>query len=242
MINTRGQDPVPRLAVSVVMLRDSAKGIEVFVQHRASTMDFAAGVIAFPGGRVDVVDSSGWEYSAQLLKEHGAAWGQTPLAGDPARITLNAGRLLAAAVREVGEECGICLAPDALMPWANWVTPEGFPKRFDTYFFATTLSAEVEPLHQTTEASHSQWLPVAQLVRREASPVPRLLPPTMTILDELLRAGTAARALEVKRTIESVRLRPEGVEEFYRLSQTVGPSEAARALSSPVTWRTQPHS
>lgn len=63
MIGTRAQekrgfeDQAPRLAVSVVMLRDSPRGIEVFVQHRASTMDFAAGVIAFPGGRVDDVDS-----------------------------------------------------------------------------------------------------------------------------------------------------------------------------------------
>lgn len=50
-------EPVtPRVAVSVVPLRDGPGGLEVFVQHRASTMDFAAGAVVFPGGRVDDVD------------------------------------------------------------------------------------------------------------------------------------------------------------------------------------------
>ncbi|MDN6379327.1 MAG: NUDIX hydrolase, partial [Brevibacterium aurantiacum] len=43
-------------AVSVLMIRDGATGLEVFVQHRVSTMDFAAGVVVFPGGRVDPID------------------------------------------------------------------------------------------------------------------------------------------------------------------------------------------
>lgn len=42
-----------RLAVSVIPLRESDMEPELFVQHRVSTMDFAAGMIVFPGGRAD---------------------------------------------------------------------------------------------------------------------------------------------------------------------------------------------
>ena len=46
----------PRPAVSVIPLRDGPGGVEVFVQHRQSTMDFAAGAVVFPGGRCDPGD------------------------------------------------------------------------------------------------------------------------------------------------------------------------------------------
>ena len=55
-------------AVSVLMIRDGATGLEVFVQHRVSTMDFAAGVVVFPGGRVDPID----EQTAAAIEMPGA--------------------------------------------------------------------------------------------------------------------------------------------------------------------------
>lgn len=237
MTGPPGQDtgeitnPALKLAVSVVMLRDSPLGIEVFVQHRASTMDFAASAVVFPGGRVDAVDSVGWTYSAELLNAHATAWRHTCLCVNAANSTYNAGRLVAAAAREVMEECGISLSPEMLKPWANWVTPEGLPKRFDTYFFATRLPAHVQPLHQTTEASSSHWLPVRQLIDKEAAGTFKLLPPTLAILDELLRTGTVAQALESERTIEPVRLRQDNIATFWRLCRTMGPSKAAQALN-----------
>lgn len=213
----RSSQPSPRLAVSVVLLRDSPNGLEVFVQHRVSTMDFAAGAVVFPGGRVDDIDSSGWEISGELLEAHAAAWGSTSISMDASKARHNAARLLAAAVREVEEECGISLEPAALTPWANWVTPEGQPKRFDTYFFVTTVAPDVEPKHQTTEALRSHWMPVRQLIHDEAAGTLILFPPTMAILDELLELGAVEPALARNRPIKPVRLRPGGIEEFYRL-------------------------
>lgn len=45
-----------RKAASVLLLREAAAGFEVFVQHRVNTMDFAAGMVVYPGGRVDLQD------------------------------------------------------------------------------------------------------------------------------------------------------------------------------------------
>ena len=47
-------DPlVPRPAATVMLIRDTAAGIKVFLMRRHSAMDFVAGVMVFPGGGVD---------------------------------------------------------------------------------------------------------------------------------------------------------------------------------------------
>ncbi|MEV7574423.1 NUDIX domain-containing protein [Pseudarthrobacter sp. NPDC089323] len=180
-------------------------------------MDFAAGMVAFPGGRVDDTDSRGWTFGDDLLNAHAVAWGVTSVTHDAARAKRDAGRVLAAAVREVAEECGIALSPDSLMPWAHWVTPEGQPKRFDTYFFVAVVGYGVEPRHQTTEAWQSEWMPVSRILQDEAAGRIRLLPPTLVILDELVDIGAAAAIGQTKRVIECVRPRPGDLEEYFRL-------------------------
>ena len=102
-----------RPASTVMLLRDAAdrpgartgaggQGVEVFVMRRVATMAFAADVTVFPGGGVDPRDDDpglpwrgpGADEWAQLL---GVAEGL-------------ARGLLAAAAREVFEECGVLLA------------------------------------------------------------------------------------------------------------------------------------
>lgn len=205
-----------RLAASVILVRDRAEsagstGLEVFVQHRVSTMDFAAGMVVFPGGRVDAVDSGGWDFPAAVVQLHAKAWHRT---GEPATGAIPvhpispedaASRLLAAARREVFEETGLLLDADALVPWANWVTPPDQPKRFDTYFFLAALSPDQEPRHQTTEASTSQWMPVADILSAESAGTLRLMRPTKFLLEELLTFGSAAAAMAAVRDIVPVR-------------------------------------
>ncbi len=51
--------PAPlRDAATVVLLRDGAGGLEVWLMRRASTMAFAAGFVVFPGGRAEPADPS----------------------------------------------------------------------------------------------------------------------------------------------------------------------------------------
>ena len=46
----------PKLAATVMLLRDSAAGPEIFVQQRVGSMKFAANMTVFPGGGVDPRD------------------------------------------------------------------------------------------------------------------------------------------------------------------------------------------
>ncbi|MFC4375010.1 NUDIX hydrolase [Nocardia halotolerans] len=91
-----------RDASTVMLVRDGATGIEVFLQRRVSGMAFAAGVTVFPGGGVDAAD--GVADIAWSGPEPG--WWAERFATDEQ----SAQALVAAAVRETFEECGVLLA------------------------------------------------------------------------------------------------------------------------------------
>lgn len=195
-----------RPATSVIIVRDGVVGPEVFVQHRVQTMDFAAGAVVFPGGRVDPVDYRAAEAVASAVRP--TAWER----GDMASVPDHARVLVATAVREVAEETGANLPAGSLFPWANWVTPPGPPKRFDTYFFVTTAAGTQNLRNTTTEAKLSEWLPVATVLERgslhaTAPDALQLMRPTRTLLEELHGLGTASAIMEqaAGRTILPVR-------------------------------------
>ena len=106
-------EPVPiRDAATVVLLRDGADGVDVWLLTRVDQMVFAAGTTVFPGGRVDSADS-------------GLPWSGRPPDVLAARLgcdALVARALVGAAVRETFEEAGVLLTdppagvPDAINP------------------------------------------------------------------------------------------------------------------------------
>lgn len=214
-------EPVPTAAVSVIPVRDGSRGIEAFVQHRVSTMDFAPGVVVFPGGRVDPEDGDSTVANALpagLVADHARAWTETDHAalGDPATA---ARTVIATGVREVAEETGAVIDPARLLPWDDWVTPTGYPRRFDVRFLLFPVAgAEADTFrHATTEAHTSIWMPLGDLVEACEDGQLALLPPTRTLVDELsaLRSVSAALALRprvspVHHDISGPRPRPAG--------------------------------
>lgn len=209
MVRAIRDEPAPVAAVSVLPVRDGSRGMEAFVQHRVSTMDFAAGALVFPGGRVDAGDrATGAELDmpADLVAEHVRAWRHTAFAelGDPVTA---ARTVLATAVREVAEETGARIEPARLLPWDDWVTPMGYPRRFDVRFllYPTTRAEEAAFRHTTTEAHGSQWLPLTEIVERTEAGLLTLLPPTRTLVDELAALGSVAAAVSLHPEVAAVR-------------------------------------
>lgn len=104
----------PRQAATVLLLRDGAAGLEVYLLRRTKGMPFAGGMTAYPGGGVDDRDG-----------DIDIAWsGPTPdrwatAFGCDERL---ARELVCAAVRETFEEAGVLLAgppdggPDDVVP------------------------------------------------------------------------------------------------------------------------------
>ena len=92
----------PRQAATVLLLRDGAPGLEVYLLRRTKGMPFAGGMTAYPGGGVDPRDG-----------DTEIAWAGPPPAQWAAAFGCDeriARELVCAAVRETFEEAGVLLA------------------------------------------------------------------------------------------------------------------------------------
>lgn len=201
-------EPTPIPAVSVIPVRDGAAGLEVFVQHRAATMDFVPGAVVFPGGRVDPVDRV--SARARLARGGGvttdaARWARTAYDALGSTPVEAAQVLRETGVRELLEECGVTVPPGELLPWDNWVTPIGAPKRFDVHFFVLPVGPGTELVHSTTEATHSEWLTVDELVRRAIAGEVVMVAPTLTIVDELQALASVSAIATLDPPISAIR-------------------------------------
>jgi 8-oxo-dGTP pyrophosphatase MutT (NUDIX family) len=109
MNSPKDQPPLtPRPAATVMLIREGPErpgGISVFLMRRHSAMEFAAGVMVFPGGGVDDRDRN-----AQI------AWAGPPPSWWAQRFGIEtelAEALVCAAARETFEECGVLFAGPA---------------------------------------------------------------------------------------------------------------------------------
>ncbi|MEB3223207.1 MAG: NUDIX hydrolase [Candidatus Sericytochromatia bacterium] len=94
----------PRESATVLLLRDGAAGLEVFMVRRHLASDFVGGAYVFPGGAVDPEDESP-ELVCRLGADDAASWGER-LRLAPARAAAH----VVAALRETFEEAGVLLA------------------------------------------------------------------------------------------------------------------------------------
>ncbi|MEI5098657.1 NUDIX hydrolase [Streptomyces sp. PmtG] len=100
----------PRPAATVMLLRDTPEGPEVHMLRRRTSMPFAAGAYAYPGGGVDPRDD-----------ERHIRWAGPPRSFWAARLGVDesaAQATVCAAVRETYEEAGVLLAgptPDTVV-------------------------------------------------------------------------------------------------------------------------------
>lgn len=175
-----------RPAATVVLLRDGADGVEVWLQQRATTLVFAAGMYAFPGGAVDPADGGG-DLPEEMVRGHAAAFGDVDL--DEASAHIYAG------IRETEEECGVILSPSALVPWSRWVTPVGSPRRFDARFYIARCPAGEDPRPLTGEVATGAWFVLASAVATHAAGGLPMWPPTIGTLLQLVPFDEVAAAL-----------------------------------------------
>ena len=189
-----GQVPV-RPAATVVLLRDGADGLEVWLQQRATTLAFAAGMHAFPGGRVD--DDEVTAAVVHDVEAERAVWGD----GDAETVRAH----LAAAVRETFEESGVVLDPAALVPWTRWVTPPGDVRRFDARFYLAKCPRDQAPRPLTGEVAAGAWFVVRAAVEAFGAGDLPMWPPTISTLVSLSSFDDVAAALAAApRQIEAV--------------------------------------
>lgn len=209
-MSTPNADPMP--AATLILLREGYSAPEIFMQTRAQTMGFAAGMIAFPGGKVDARDL---DLAASRLV---ASRHDLDLAEVAARV---------AAVRESFEEAGVLLTRgpgiaerdfieaqpaiagralafsdflahhdqqidlDVLVPFARWVPPPGLHgKRYDTRFYLARLPEGASAGHDGNEATTSWWITPAEAIARADRKEAEVMFPTRRNLERLAQFGS----------------------------------------------------
>lgn len=90
---------------------------------------------------------------------------------------------------------GLRLRLHELVPFARWVTPEGLPKRYDTFFFAAPMPPAQEAIAAPGEIASLEWVTPAMALARADSRVAYTLPPTRAALTALAPYATVADAL-----------------------------------------------
>jgi 8-oxo-dGTP pyrophosphatase MutT (NUDIX family) len=92
---------------------------------------------------------------------------------------------------------GLLLRSDLLAGWAHWITPEFEERRFTTWFFVAALPAGQVAAQQVGEADRVAWLSPAEAVAGYTEGRYGMMPPTVTVLRELLPARSSADALKL---------------------------------------------
>lgn len=100
-----GEPAIPSPAATVVLLRRGPVGPEVLLTRRPSTMAFAAGMMVFPGGRVDPDDADLRLLARSSLSPAEAAQRLASSVEPQLAVALHL-----AAIRELFEEAGVLLA------------------------------------------------------------------------------------------------------------------------------------
>ena len=159
------QDPLtPRPAATVMLVRDTAEGINIFLMRRHSAMEFVAGVMVFPGGGVD--DRDRHADIAWFGPE--PAWWADRLGVD---VDL-ASALVCAAARETFEESGVLFAgpsndPDGIVSDASVYREQRHALEQKTLSFAEFLRTERLVLRADLLRPWANWVtPKEERTRR----------------------------------------------------------------------------
>ncbi len=205
---------------------------------RHQKIDFAAGALVFPGGKMAAGD-----HDPRVLARCSGVDGLSA-----EQVVLRVG-----AIREAFEECGVLLARrmgqsgllnsdelvplgaryrrpldageiriaemleaedlqlacEALVPFAHWITPKFMPKRFDTHFYVVATPAEQHALHDGREAVDSVWIRPADAMAQAQTGERTLVPATLLNVEKLGEAKSCADAIKSATCSNVVCVEPE---------------------------------
>lgn len=207
-----GAEPTrPKPSATVVLLRDTADALEVFMLRRLTAMAFAGGMHVFPGG---VVDPSDQTPTLTAIRETFEESGVLLATGNVAdKELLEQDRLALvdhrATLAEVLNRHHLVPRPDLLRPWSRWITPVFEPRRYDTHFFVALAPEGQQARDVGGESDDATWVaPQAALANAERGDW-FLMPPTETTLRELLRYRSAEEVFAAAESREPYVLQAE---------------------------------
>jgi 8-oxo-dGTP pyrophosphatase MutT (NUDIX family) len=224
----------PQPAATVMLLRDVDERLEVFMVVRHQASDVHAGALVFPGGRVDPEDYDLAADASVFPSQAGVSAAMAALQVAAVRETfeecgvllarprgdatpVSAARLqdieavhrapMLRAERTFGQILAaedLVLAPDTLVYFAHWITPERSSKRFDTHFFLAAAPADQVARHDGVEAVDSVWIGPESALEQARAGTYQVRFPTQMNLQKLGRHESSGAAMEVARATQVV--------------------------------------
>jgi 8-oxo-dGTP pyrophosphatase MutT (NUDIX family) len=232
---------IPRLASTILLVREIGQGMEVLMVTRHHEIDFATGALVFPGGKVSAGDQDVRVRSrcsgVDGLSDHDVALRVAAIreAFEESGVLLarirGASRLIdaqhatalgpryrksldsgAMGIAQMLEAEDLELACEELVPFAHWITPTFLPKRFDTYFYLAIAPAEQIALHDGKETVESIWLKPSDALSQTESGQRTMVVATAMNVRRLGASATVAEALKAARSNSIVTVVPELIE------------------------------
>ena len=253
MIDNVAENDAPLIpAATVMIVRDTQVGLEVFMVVRHHQIDFASGALVFPGGKIDKPD-----FDAGLRAHCAGADGL-----DDRELAFRVG-----SIREAYEECGILLARekgsdafvsaerlqemsswrdrfnnrdatmrdfaeaenlefgvDALGHFAHWVTPDMMKKRFDTHFYLARAPEDHIGAHDGSESVDSVWITPVQALKDAEAGARTIIFPTRMNIEKLAKSANVDAALASCGGVVTVKpfIEQDGDRRFLRIQADAG--------------------
>ena len=247
-------------AATILLVRDGAAGLEVFMVVRHHKIDSFSGALVFPGGKVDKGDThdsvrtridgadglDDWEFSMRVaaVREAYEECGVLLARDEHTGKLVDAAKLKAMepirdalnrnelTIGELLEKSGLRLAADLLTPFAHWITPNIMPKRFDTRFYLAAAPEDHLAIHDGSESVDSVWIrPADAMAESEAGTKMIIFPTRMNVL-KLGRSSNIAHAIETARATKVVTVEPKVDGKVLRIPAEAGYDVTEEPLTS----------
>ena len=197
------RDPAPtRPAATVLLLRDTAQGIEVLMTRRSTTASFAPGAYVFPGGGIDAADAAAHAQSTRRAGQTDLHLTQAIAAiresfeelgvllarhADGSHVTMQDIAALDRKAPFAGQcrDRGLTLAGEEVFVLAHWVTDRDLPRRFDVPFLVARMPLGQTPVADETEQFEPSWMHPADALARHKAGTFFMIFPTIRTLERL---------------------------------------------------------
>lgn len=193
----------PRDAATVIIARDTAAGLEVYMLRRSSKSKAVPDAYVFPGGTVDRSDLSpqarmrlvgtwrpaepAFTYAAirETFEECGLLFADKPIPEDRLRDARN--RTLAGTItfHQALVELDVHLDASAVHYFSRWITPPSIPHRFDARFFVANVPAGQVAEVDAFETYDGRWVAPADMLKAAKSHELQIVFPTAKHLERV---------------------------------------------------------
>lgn len=237
-----------REAASVILMRRSGSGFEVFLLRRHRKASFMASAFVFPGGTTEPGEDARTAAARELFEEAGVLLAHADARLEAQTLELPIQAMLRRRILEGANAAqamagaGLAWSTHVLVPWSHWITPSIEPRRFSARFFACELPNAQVPSFDAIETVDQVWVAPREALARAAEL--HLPPPQQRTFWELAQLGSIeavlaagrARAEEPHPIMPRLRAAPDGESTCLLLPWDPEYTEAGTGDATPLTY------